>query len=91
MAEISYALGVAFGMFTEGLMAVMLLRVVFEMFANNDNPMLRVLCSVTEPFVVPARMLLSKVRFFSETAIDVPFFVSCTLLAIINLLFEIWY
>ena len=63
----------------------MLLRVVVELlFQGEESPFLAFLAAITEVFVMPFRMLLSRFRFVQECPIDIPFFVTALVLSVLQ-------
>lgn len=60
----------------------MLIRAILSWFPI-DNRFVDFLHAITEPFIVPVRLLFEKMNWFSGLPIDVSFFVTYLLISII--------
>jgi YGGT family. len=52
--------------------------------AEEDNSITRFIIAITDPIIIPIRMLLEKFEFVRNMPIDISFFVAFLLLAIIQ-------
>ena len=68
------------------LVWAILLRVLISLWVDEESPsgFYIFCCAVTEPFVAPTRSLLSRVPALQELPIDLSFFVTATVLIIIE-------
>ena len=66
---------------------MMFLRVVFSwIMIDEDGPFMRFLYGVTEPLVMPFRMLLDKIPLFNMLPIDLSFLCAYMILSIVQIL-----
>ena len=64
----------------------MFLRAILSWFIpDENNRLVQFLIVVTEPFIIPVRVLLQKLNLFQDTPIDVSFFITYLLLWVITL------
>jgi len=64
----------------------MFLRAILSWFIpDENNRLVQFLTVVTEPFIIPVRVLLQKLNLFQDTPIDVSFFITYLLLWVITL------
>ena len=65
----------------------MLLRVILSLFAEDGGGRFyEFLCAFTEPIIMPLRLLFERMGWFQNSPLDVPFFVTYLLVAIISTL-----
>lgn len=63
----------------------MFLRAILSWFITDDENRLMVfLYAVTEPIILPIRVLCSKIQALDESPLDVPFFITMLLLTLLN-------
>lgn len=63
----------------------MLLRVIFSwLFPEEDNALIRLAYGVTEPIIYPVRALCSRMGWFDDSPLDVPFFITALLLTLLS-------
>ena len=55
-------------------------------FMNEESKVMNFLYRVTEPLIIPARILLGRIEGINEIPIDIPFFVTVILLPIVQML-----
>lgn len=68
------------------VLMAMLLRAILSFFMTDEDSKLSALTyAVTEPFIVPVRMLFEKFGWFEGMPIDVAFFVTCILIEMIRI------
>ena len=53
---------------------------------NEESKVMNFLYRVTEPLIIPARILLGRIEGINEIPIDIPFFVTVILLPIVQML-----
>ena len=64
-----------------------LVRAVLSwIFMNEDSQVMNFLYRVTEPLILPARVLLGKIDGMNEIPIDIPFFATVILLSVVQML-----
>ena len=64
----------------------MFLRAILSWFIpDENNRLVQFLIVITEPFIIPVRVLLEKLNLFQNTPIDVSFFINYLLLWVITL------
>ena len=61
----------------------MLIRAILSWFPMDSNKFLDFLYAITEPFIVPIRMLFQKMNWFQNLPIDISFMVAYLLLSLI--------
>ena len=64
----------------------MLIRAILSWFPMDSNKFLDFLYAITEPFIVPIRMLFQKMNWFQNLPIDISFMVAYLLLSLISFL-----
>lgn len=63
----------------------MLLRVILPFFVEPESSRVYILCAlITEPFIVPVRVVMAKFGVGENSIIDWPFFVGYLLLSFLN-------
>ena len=68
------------------LILFFLLRVVLDIFfMGEENRFSAFLFGVTEPFVLPFRVLFERLGWFQNIPLDVPFLVSSMIITILSL------
>ena len=68
----------------------LLMRALVSLFMPEDESLFGgILMAVTEPFLMPLRVFLSRFSFFNETPIDVSFFVLVVLVSVLNMFLPI--
>lgn len=74
--------------FLDILLLAMLVRAIMSWFvgAGGESPLLNFLYVITEPLIVPVRMLCHRFGWFQGTPIDMSFFITTMLLSLINIL-----
>ena len=66
------------------LQFAMLLRAIMSLFFDEGSSFAAFLVAITEPVIMPIRMLFDRMEWFKNSPLDVPFFVTYMLLAIIS-------
>ena len=64
----------------------MLVRAILSFFVDQENVLLTFCIAVTEPVVVPFRVILSRVRGIDEMPLDIPFIVTYLAINLLGLL-----
>jgi len=63
----------------------MFLRAILSWFIRDENNKIMIfLVFVTEPIIIPFRILCSKIRAFENVPLDIPFFIAFLFLSIVN-------
>lgn len=75
-------------LFLDLILIAMLVRAVLSWFfmGDGESPIGRFLYAVTEPFVVPVRLLCARFGWFQGLPMDMSFFLTTVILGFINLL-----
>lgn len=60
----------------------MLARAILSWFPISENRFIDILYYITEPFIVPIRMLLDKLGWFDGMPIDVSFMISYLIITV---------
>lgn len=69
----------------------MLIRAVLSWFpVGDDNPIVQLVCLVTEPLLAPIRALLDRMGWFRNSPIDVSFIIGVILLSLVSTLTELF-
>lgn len=63
----------------------MFLRAILSWFVSEDNRFLLFLVAITEPFILPFRMLFEKMNWFQDVPMDVPFMATYLVLILLTL------
>ena len=58
------------------LSLAMFLRVILQFFVAEDNKFIIFCYAVTEPFIIPIRVIMEKLNVGQNSPIDIPFFVA---------------
>lgn len=61
----------------------MLVRAVLSWFVMDENKIVNFLYAVTEPFIVPVRLLFEKLNWFQNSPIDFSFMITYLIISII--------
>lgn len=67
-----------------GVQIAMMLRAILSWFFMDSNKFVDFLYAITEPFIVPIRLLFEKLGWFQNLPIDVSFMVSYLLLSVLS-------
>ncbi len=87
---ILYILAQTVNLFLGLVSFAMLLRVLLSLFMPEDEGIIMgILVFITEIFVVPVRLILSRFRFVNETPIDISFMVAYFLLLLLRLVLPV--
>ena len=66
------------------LQMAMFIRAIFSWFPMGENKFTDFLYAVTEPVILPVRMLFERLGWFQNIPIDISFFVTFLLLSLIG-------
>ena len=69
-----------------GVQIAMMLRAILSWFPMDSNKFVDFLYVITEPFIVPIRLLFEKLGWFQNLPIDMSLMVSYLLLSALSLL-----
>lgn len=67
-----------------GVQIAMMLRAILSWFPIDSNKFVDFLYVITEPFIVPIRLLFEKLGWFQNLPIDISFMVSYLLLSLLS-------
>ena len=67
----------------------MLVRAILSWFPIDSNKFVDFLYGITEPFIVPIRLLFQKMNWFQNLPIDVAFMASYLLLSVLSLVLSL--
>lgn len=67
-----------------GVQIAMMLRAILSWFPIDSNKFVDFLYVITEPFIVPIRLLFEKLGWFQNLPIDISFMVSYLLLSVLS-------
>ncbi len=68
----------------------MFLRAILSWFiADEDNRFMIFLFAVTEPFILPIRVICSRFRALNESPIDISFFIAFLVISLLNSLLPV--
>ena len=71
----------------EAVLLAMFLRMILSWFQiDPEGGLYSFLCLVTEPFVLPMRLLFDRFGLGDNMVLDIPFFSTCMVLGIVNML-----
>lgn len=74
MEAVFYILAKVVSIFLSAVSFTMLLRMILSFFVNTDENILYALCCyISEPFILPFRLLCSKFGIGQNSPIDMPF------------------
>lgn len=62
----------------------MLLRVILQLFVTNESKIMALCVMVSEPVIIPFRLLLAKLNIGQNTPLDIPFFVAYLAIGILQ-------
>ncbi|MBQ9084602.1 MAG: YggT family protein [Clostridia bacterium] len=82
METILYILAKVVDIYLSLCSLALLLRVILPLFSDEDNVVLRLSIMVSEPIILPFRLLLSRFEFVQNSPFDVPFFVGYIALSV---------
>ncbi len=76
--------------FVDGFLAAvlfgMLLRAILSYFLDESCALMSFLALVTEPFIAPVRSIIDRFDLFGGSPIDVSFFLTCALIALVRMI-----
>ena len=71
------------------LSLAMFLRVILQFFVADDNKFIIFCYAVTEPFIIPIRVIMEKLNVGQNSPIDIPFFIAYIFITILQMLLPI--
>lgn len=80
-----YVLAVSVRIFIDFLMLAMFIRAILSWFASPDSGISRFFTAVTEPFIVPMRVLLVRMNLLQDSPMDFSFLFTYLALFLIQL------
>lgn len=81
MPYVIYVIKTVVVLFLSVVQLAMLARAVLSWFPMQENRIIDLLYSVTEPFISPVRLLFYKMNWFQNLPIDLSFLVSYMLIS----------
>ena len=67
------------------LEVAMFIRAIMSWFPMDDNKFTDFLYALTEPLIMPVRMLFDKMNWGTDLPFDIPFFVTFLLLSVLGM------
>ena len=67
----------------------MFMRVILQFFADEGNKLVIFCYAITEPFIIPVRVLLAKMNVGQDSPLDIPFFVTYLIISVLQMLLPI--
>lgn len=86
MELVAYILAKAVDAYLGLASLAMLLRVLLQFFASEGNRLLALCYAVSEPIVMPFRLLFAKLGIGEGALLDIPFFAGYMSLALIQII-----
>ncbi len=71
------------------LSLAMFLRVILQFFASEDSKFVIFCYAITEPFIIPIRVIMDKLNVGQGSPIDIPFFVAYIILTVLQMFLPI--
>ena len=86
METVFYILAKVVSIFLSAVSLTMLLRMILSFFVDTEENLLYALCCyVSEPFILPFRLLCSKLNIGQSSPIDLPFMLAYIGLSLISI------
>lgn len=86
MSEIIVISTTTVAVFVTALSYLILARVILQIFASEESPMLMFCYAVTEPVVYPVRTALSRIGSLADSPLDLSYVATFILLTIIRVM-----
>ena len=71
------------------LSVAMFLRVILQFFASGENKFVIFCYAITEPFIIPIRVIMEKFDIGQNSPIDIPFFVAYIMISVLQMMLPI--
>ncbi|MBR5449429.1 MAG: YggT family protein [Clostridia bacterium] len=68
------------------LSVVMFLRVILQFIASAENKFVIFCYAITEPFIIPIRVIMEKLDIGQNSPIDIPFFVAYIMISVLQMM-----
>lgn len=68
------------------LSVVMFLRVILQFFASPENKFVLFCYAITEPFIIPIRVIMEKLDIGQNSPIDIPFFIAYIMISVLQMM-----
>lgn len=68
------------------LSLAMFLRVILQFFTAEDNKFVLFCYAVTEPFIIPIRVVMERLDIGQNSPIDIPFFIAYIIISVLQML-----
>ena len=86
METVFYILAKAVDIYLSVASVAMLIRVIIPFFSDPDsNPIYAITVVLTEPLIIPFRVISDKLGFWQDTPIDIPLLASTVFLMLTSL------
>ncbi len=84
MPDVLYVLVGFVTLFIEVITIAMSIRAILSWFYDGDGPFIRFLYAITEPAIMPIRMLLAKMNWLQDTPMDFSYILTYVALFLIQ-------
>lgn len=86
METVFYILAKAVDIYLSVASVAMLIRVIMPLFSEPDSsPLYAITVALTEPLIIPFRVISNKLGFWQDTPIDIPLLASTVFLMLLSL------
>ena len=68
------------------LSVVMFLRVILQFFASPESKFVLFCYAITEPFIIPIRVIMEKLDIGQNSPIDIPFFIAYIMISVLQMM-----
>ena len=86
MSDVIYILVQFISIFIDVITWAMCIRAVISWFYDGDGAFIRMLYFITEPVIMPVRLLLAKMNWLQQTPIDFSFILTYVVLFAIQIM-----
>ena len=86
MSDVIYILVQFISIFIDVITWAMCIRAVISWFYDGDGAFIRMLYFITEPVIMPVRLLLAKMNWLQQTPIDFSFILTYVVLFVIQIM-----
>ncbi|MBR5859482.1 MAG: YggT family protein [Clostridia bacterium] len=84
MATLFFILSRAVNAFLTVFVFMLLARVLWSFFADEESRFYLFLYAITEPVVTPVRAVLARIPFLAESPIDFSFMATCLIITLVQ-------
>lgn len=68
------------------LSVAMFLRVILQFFASGESKFVIFCYAITEPFIIPIRVIMEKLNIGQNSPIDIPFFIAYIMISVLQMM-----